>query len=414
MENLAGSSAPMSLSPCQIKTKVLPQSLLRERWARLKPLVERAVDLEGDELERFLARAGQAGREVARIAQQVSWAVNEASPDRSSDPLYDLLAPTNLLCAWRSSLAGSRIGTWIGPYEIKSVLGTGGMGTVYLAELNSAGITRRAAVKIMDFGTIAGVRERFTRECEILAALSHPNIPGFQNCGVTSADDSYLAMDVADGMDVDTFCRVNQLPNDARIGLIRQIADVLSYVHSCGVLHLDIKPSNIWVGRDGKVKLLDFGIAKWLQDLSNESAQEIKREPLTHEYAAPEQEAGKRLTVQTDIFQLGKLAYQLLGEQEMFDSSSEIGDCRIAAGKQRGARWQSSISGTFSELPQGLGWVLRKATENDPAERYATMDEFTAELGAFLKHDHATSRRAAHAYPARNNERSFRNALSFA
>ncbi len=198
-----------------------------------------------------------------------------------------------------------------GRYLLRSYLGQGGMGRVYLAEREDLG--DRVAVKFLqDAWTSPGRRQRFTQEQRLLAALNHPRIARLYDAGVEQGM-PWFAMEYVDGIPINQYCRARNLPLEDRLTLLRSACEAVAYAHRNLTVHLDLKPSNILVTPSGDVKLLDFGIARNL-DREGGEAEKTKTSLrlFSLNYAAPEQIRGEVLDVQTDIHGLGLIAYELL------------------------------------------------------------------------------------------------------
>ncbi len=191
------------------------------------------------------------------------------------------------------------------------------MGTVWLARRSDGRFEGRVAVKLLNVSLLGrGGEERFRREGSILARLDHPNIARLLDAGVSASGQPYLVLEYVDGEPIDTYCDGRRLDLEARLRLLLDVAAAVSLAHANLVVHRDIKPSNVLVGRDGRVKLLDFGIAKLLEDEgAADPATALTREggrAFTPEFAAPEQLTGGAVTTATDVHALGTLAYLLL------------------------------------------------------------------------------------------------------
>ena len=190
------------------------------------------------------------------------------------------------------------------------------MGSVWAAERNDARFERRAALKFLN-SALADTRgqERFKREGRILGRLAHPHIAELLDAGVSPNGQPYLVLEYVEGEPIDCYCDRRKLDVEARLRLFLDLLGAVAYAHANLIVHRDIKPSNILVRVDGQLKLLDFGIAKLLEDESVRPATLLTRDgagPLTPEYAAPEQVTGGMVTTATDIYALGVLLYVLL------------------------------------------------------------------------------------------------------
>jgi serine/threonine protein kinase len=195
----------------------------------------------------------------------------------------------------------------LGPYRVLRRLGSGGMGTVYLAE----GFGRTLAVKCMRWGG-AGLLKRFLDERQILSRLDHPGIARFLDGGRTPSGEPYLVMEYIEGTPLSEWERSGRILAE-RVKLLRAVAETVAYAHENQVVHGDLKPSNVLVTASGQPKLLDFGIAKLL-DRGEETGEERQSVALTPAYAAPEQLAGEPISELTDVYGLGALLAELTAE----------------------------------------------------------------------------------------------------
>lgn len=295
-----------------------------------------------------------------------------------------------------------KTGDMVDKYKVIKVLGSGGMGHVYLAERNDE-VNQQVAIKVlskqlMDEQSLI----RFDLERRILASLEHPNIARLIDAG-TATDKVYYVMEYIEGIAIDEYCQKNQLDLKARLELFQKICLAVSYAHNNLIVHRDLKPGNILVTDQGEVKLLDFGIAKPLKTLpGTNSIHEtmIGTTALTPQYAAPEQINGDAITVACDIYVIGLLLYKMLTEQHAFD----------LAGKTWG-EIEQSINDHFPTLPSkkviktSLGFnsftagqwsknlkgdidgIISHALKKEPQERYLSVRELSADIDRFLKHE---------------------------
>lgn len=217
-------------------------------------------------------------------------------------------------CELLDGLAGddTALPNTIGPFRPTALLGRGGMGVVYRAERDIDGGVQTVALKRIAAGVSdRALIRRFERERSILARLQHPHIAHFIDGGVTPDGAPWLAMEFVDGIDLLHWCDTRRLPLRARIALFLQVLDAVGFAHRNLVVHRDLKPSNILVDANGQVRLLDFGIAKLLDDVAD-SALTGTVAPMTPEYAAPEQIRGEHVSTATDIHALGVVLFELL------------------------------------------------------------------------------------------------------
>jgi tetratricopeptide (TPR) repeat protein len=272
---------------------------------------------------------------------------------------------------------GHAAGDW-GPYRRVRVLGSGGMGSVYLAERRDGEIQQRVAVKVLGGGGNRPVwRERFLNERRLLASLSHPSIVHVIDAGHTQDGQPYLVMEYVEGVPIDIYAA--GIAVDERLQLFLRVCEGVAHAHRHLIVHRDLKPSNILVDESGQPKLLDFGIAKLLDD-TGEPTQTVDR-LLTPNYASPEQLGGGSQTTATDVYSLGAVLYKLLTGRSPHETGN---DTPAALEVMAGARQITPPTRLNPELPADLDYILRKALRTEPEERYASVDAFADDIRALL------------------------------
>ena len=266
-----------------------------------------------------------------------------------------------------------------GPYRVLRLLGSGGMGAVYLAERRDGEIEQQVAIKLLRADAERPAwRERFLRERQLLAYLSHPSIARLLDAGHTDDDQPYLVMEYVDGVSIDNYAASLDLP--AQLKLFLHVCDGVSHAHRHLIVHRDLKPSNILVDSSGHPKLLDFGIAKFL-DVTGDATRTGER-ILTPNYASPEQLRGDVQTTATDIYSLGAVLYKLLTGQSPHELVSEA---RLTNRAITGGMNITAPSRLNPKLPRDIDHILRKALRDEPEERYASVDDFADDIRAFLE-----------------------------
>lgn len=292
-----------------------------DRWQQCKRLFEESLALAPEERPAFLAEACAGDAQLLHEVEALL-----ASHDIAT--ARDFLGTPAMGEARLTSLPlpePSRVGQQVGAYTIVREIGRGGMGAVYLAERTDAQFHQRVAIKLVRTAFENDtLRRRFLIEREILASLEHPNIARLIDGGVTSDGQSYLAMEYVEGTNIAQYCDANQLTIDARLQLFTTVCDAVHHAHLRMVVHRDLKPSNILVSTDGQVKLLDFGIAKLLDEARLQPFVDVPLTRtglyvLTPEYAAPEQVRGEDVTMATDVYSLGIVLYELLTGRRPYD-----------------------------------------------------------------------------------------------
>jgi len=287
--------------------------------------------------------------------------------------------------AERNPLAQTHDGERIGPWRAVHRLGRGGMGDVWMAERHDGTYEKRVAIKFL-YGDTPQLRARLEMERHLLAQLQHPNIPRLIDGGVTSGGQPYLITDFVEGMPLDRWSQTAQAADvDARIHVFRQVAAAVAHAHDHTVAHRDIKPNNVLVDRGGNAHLLDFGVARLL----NEERRADTLQPLTLEYAAPEQVRNGKASVRTDIYGLGALLYFLIARKPPFDFHNlPIATCVKRICEDMPVR--PSATGAASDLPHALvadlDAIALKALAKSPDDRYASVEDLLQDLDDAFAH----------------------------
>ena len=275
----------------------------------------------------------------------------------------------------------------VGPYRVQSLLGSGGMSLVYAAT-RAQGPQRVVALKVLRPELVsAALRQRFQREQALQERLVHPHIAQLYDTGLDDQGRPYLAMERIDGVPITRHADAASLAVPARVRLFLQVCEAVAYAHAHLIVHRDLKPSNILVDRQGQVKLLDFGIAKWLDgDAADGEATELTRvggQAFTPEYAAPEQVLGGRVTVATDVYALGVLLFELLAGRRPF----AVGEAAASKAAQREAPRASSVAAApapTKALRGDLDAIVAKALAPAPGDRYASVTALADDLERYL------------------------------
>ena len=275
----------------------------------------------------------------------------------------------------------------IGPYAIERVIGEGGMGTVYLARRADEAFDTQVAIKVMRRATSDGATvRRFERERQILADLSHPGVARLVDGGQTDEGLPYLVMEYVKGMPIDTHCAERQLSQRARLGLFLEVCDAVQHAHGQLVVHTDLKPANILVDADGRVRLLDFGIAKLLDhdgDGITEGSSHTTLRPMTPAYASPEQMRGEPVATSTDVYSLGVVLYELLTGQLPYPEDQRSGrsleDAVLAHEPAAPSRVVDQIT-----IDTDLDTIALKVLQKDPLRRYESVEQLADDVRRYL------------------------------
>lgn len=343
-----------------------------DQWTRFSALLDEAIDLPAD------ARA--------------AWLDDLAGEDLSLRPsLARVLggdpAPSTDFLGPVAALAGFAAGGTVGPYRLIAPLGEGGMGEVWRARRLQDGPQRDVALKLPHADLLSGrLRQRFARERDVLAALSHPHIAQLFDAGLSAEGHPFLALELVEGEPITDACRASGASLHQRIDLVRQVLDALSYAHRRLIVHRDIKPSNVLVTQAGRVKLLDFGIAKLLQPTEQQDV--VLTQPAarlaTPAYAAPEQLGAGPITVAADLFSTGVLLFELCTGHRPFMAppvgqhaqpaplASQRADAE-AAGLPDGKRLARRLRGDIDA-------VIAQSLALEPEKRYQSAEAFARDL----------------------------------
>jgi serine/threonine-protein kinase len=331
-------------------------------------------------------------------------------------------------------------GQTLSGYRLMSQIGQGGMSSVWLAERSDGRFDRRVAVKFLNVALIGREGEaRFKREGRILGLLVHPHIAELLDAGVSPAGQPYLVLDLVDGDHIDDYCDDHRLDIEARLGLFLDVAEAVAKAHANLVVHRDLKPSNVLVREDGHVKLLDFGIAKLLENEENGELTQLTAEGgrvMTPQFAAPEQLKGEAITTATDVYALGVLLYLLLTGQhpsgpgpytptDLIRSIVDTEPCRpsdvVSPARATGelarehAARRSATPEKLRRLLRGdLDTIVAKALKKDPAERYSSVTALADDLRRYLSNEPIRARPETLSYRAIKFVRRNRTAVALA
>jgi tetratricopeptide (TPR) repeat protein/tRNA A-37 threonylcarbamoyl transferase component Bud32 len=333
-------------------------------------LFHELADLAPPEREKVFARRNVSPELRAEVESLLAC---DASEDHVVTGCIGLAAEA----AVRASADG--VGASCGPYRLIRLLGSGGMGTVYLAERADGEIQQQVAIKMLRIGADqASWQERFLRERQLLAYLNHPSVARLLDAGRAEQGRPYLVMEYVDGLPIDSSAQGKSLRE--QLMLFLKICDGVAHAHRHLIIHRDLKPSNILVDRSGQPKLLDFGIAKLLDEAGHQT--KTAELLLTPSYASPEQVRGGVQTTATDVYSLGAVLYKILTGRSPHESEDgELQAIEIVAG----TREIPPPSRVNPGLARDLDFVLLKALRREPEQRYASVEAFASDIRAFLE-----------------------------
>ena len=346
-----------------------------EALGRLSTLLDEALDLDEPSRESWLASLSGDAAALAPTLRKLL--ARQAS--RGTDYILDRPLRFDVPKDAAGSAKAFEPGDTMGPYRLLRSLGHGGMGEVWLADRADGTLKRKVALKLPHVSWAPGLAERFAREREILASLEHPNIARLYDAGFDPQGRPYMALEYVEGLPIDEFCKRRALPVEGRLRLLLQVANAVAFAHSRLVIHRDLKPGNILVTEDSQVRLLDFGIAKLMeQEATQETALTmIAGRALTLDYASPEQIRGEAIGTASDVYALGVVAFELLAGTRPYKlkrQSAAALEEAIAHAEVPLASEVADDPAAKKKLSGDLDAILNKALKKTVAERYPTAD----------------------------------------
>jgi len=372
--------------------------LAPQAWATLRRLLDEALDLPAAERDTWVDRLGGEDAEFKPRLRALLAHADGTAVERllQTLPKIETGAFAGRPSAERDDLGES--GQHIGPYRLLRQIGEGGMASVWLAERSDLLQGRQVALKLPHGAwRRAAWAARLAREREILATLEHPHIARLYDAGVAADGQPYLALEYIEGQRIDVHCRERGLDVRQRLGLFMQVAHAVAHAHSRLVVHRDLKPSNILVTADGQVRLLDFGIAKLLeQGLAQETELTLETgRALTPDYAAPEQIRGEPIGTAADIYSLGVVLFELLTGERPYklrhDSRAALEDAILKAEPPRPSDAVADLR--VRRLLRGdLDAIVLKTLKKAPAERWSSAAALVDDLDRWLNNQPVLAR----------------------
>jgi serine/threonine-protein kinase len=362
------------------------------RWQRVQSLFHEAADMPASEQRVFLeTRCG----DDAGLVSEVLILLEE---DARGGSLLDGDVADVASQIFNDPSSHSLPFKEFGPYRIKRALGEGGMGVVYLAQREDLG--NEVAIKILrDAWVSPARRERFNAEQRMLAQLNHPSIARLYDADTSPDGTPFFVMEYVEGVPLTDFCKTERCSIAERMRLFRSVCEAALYAHQHAVIHRDLKPSNILVKTDGSIRLLDFGIAKHLESLGELVDQTVTGLRLmTPAYAAPEQIRGEQVGIQSDVYSLGVVLYELLAGRLPFDltkctpsqaekvlTEQEAEQPSDAAEKAAAAEGMNGSAVTASKAAWAdLDVLCLTAMHKDPRRRYQSVEALIRDVNHYL------------------------------
>jgi eukaryotic-like serine/threonine-protein kinase len=426
------------------------KSFDKAHWKRVNDALDQALELEDGDRAAFI-RALESenpvfAREVSRLVARASRAPQTmiatqtdplktalvrpglstelATVFRTGSPMaegaFDALLHRAIRAERATQKSARHAGEICGAWRLKSIIGTGGMGEVWLAERADGLYSAQAAVKFLrPDPNMEAFEARFAQERALLARLNHPGIARLLDAGRQSGN-PFLVLEYVEGMPLLNYLVEYAYRLEQRLAIFRSIVEAVSYAHTQLVVHRDLKPSNVMVTPSGQVKLLDFGVAGFLSDdntdeTTESAATRIAGRGLTIEYAAPEQIAGEATGVASDVYSLAALGYHIIsghraylpekaGRAALEHAILHTGAPRLSSAartKPPEARDNIPAVSDVAKINADLDAVFSRALRRDPVSRYRTADEMLADLRRFAERRPISTRREDRAYRTR-------------
>jgi eukaryotic-like serine/threonine-protein kinase len=375
-------------------------------WDTVEPYLDRALELEPQQQAAWLSELAGTHPDIAQSLRGLLArrdALNAAG--FLSDSLFTdreglQLAMQALFADQPQAEAGETArGAVVGPYRLLREIDRGGMSQVWLAERSDGLLKREIALKLPFVHWPMQV-ERFLRERDILAALTHPQIARLYDAGIGESGQPYLAMEYVEGTALLRHCDERSLTIRDRLHVFLQVLEAVEHAHAGLIIHRDLKPSNILVTPQGRVVLLDFGIGKLLTDSTAPAASltQLSGHPLTPEYASPEQITGQLLGVGSDIYSLGVILYELMTGCRPYrpirDSRAALEEAILDDAPRPPSQCETSAAAAAARslsarrltrtLRGDLDTILLEALQKKPQDRYLSVTSFARDITNYL------------------------------
>ncbi|MDC8011053.1 serine/threonine-protein kinase [Tahibacter soli] len=363
-----------------------------ERWTTVRRLFDEALSLDPAARDAYLRRAAADEAVLAAVYRLI--AAHEAFTGTGEAPGADPVARAIDAMLRDGDLDA---GAQIAEFRLERLLGEGGMGRVYLAQRQVAGVVQRVALKIVPFAVHERrTIERLRHERAILATLDHPGIARLIDAGELPDERPYFAMEYVDGVAITRYCDERTLDLCARLTLFADVCEAVAYAHRRLVLHRDLKPGNILVDRDGRVRLVDFGIAKSLDGVAANGEATVDGGFFSIGSAAPEQVLGLPTSVATDVYGLGCVLHELLAGVLPFRFANFAREAIVdtivhrPAGPASESARANDTAARQRQLPDGnalaaalrgdLDAIVAKTLRKEPNDRYRSVDDLAADV----------------------------------
>ncbi len=350
-----------------------------QNWQNIKGIFLAAIELGSSARTDYLDRVCN-GDGMTRTEVESLLASHFAGEDFIETPAFQVSE------AFESSPAAAE--QKFGHYSIIREIGVGGMGAVFLARRSDGEFDQLVAIKIVrQIIADSHLIDRFKRERQILAPLNHPNIARLLDGGVSEDGRPFLAMEYIEGDTLTYYAEHHNLNLNSRIELFLKVCSAVAYAHRNLIVHRDLKPNNIMVTVDGSPKLLDFGLAKLLDESVNSDSEQTQTafRALTPAYASPEQIRGDTITTASDVYSLGIILYELLTGERPFHTEGKTIDEILHTVSSSEPTMPSQVGASGEKLKGDLDNIVLTALRPEPERRYKSVEQFADDLDRSLK-----------------------------
>jgi non-specific serine/threonine protein kinase/serine/threonine-protein kinase len=383
---------------------------MTQYWQEVEEIFAATCDAD-DRTRAAILDARCAGRADLRADVESLLAAHARTDDLAAPPAVQaFISPWLQRHAAGRPLAASRsdTGRRIGNFRLVELLAQGGMGDVYRAERVDSDFTQQVAIKLLAARLPgANAARRFRIEQQILATLSHPHIVKFLDGGVTDEGQPFIVMELVRGVPITEYCRRHALALLERVRLFQQVASAVQWAHRHLIVHRDLKPENVLVNDDGRVTVLDFGVAKLLDTHARAAHMTASLvAPMTPNYASPEQIRGLPATTACDVYAMGVMLHELLAGRRPYETSDRnMDEIRAIVLDRRPGRPSEVAPGAVPYDPRRLRGdvdaIVMKALATEPADRYTSAEDLSDDLQRLLDRRPVTARTPSIAYVAR-------------
>ncbi len=364
-----------------------------ELWRQADSILDQLLDLDQGQRREALERLTAPGLLRVRVEHLLAAVEQPGILDQSHFSGLEAATDDSL-----PDLSGRTLGA----YSLERLIGRGGMSAVYLARRVDGAYDAPVALKVLNAGLLAtDWHERFRLEVRFLASLRHPHIASLLDAGVAEDGTPWLVTEFVDGEPIDQYSRRRKLSLRDRVGLMTDLCEAVAFAQKNLIVHRDIKPENVLVTDQGRVVLLDFGIARALDSQAGSRIDRQNTRAFTPQYAAPEQLGGQPVTTATDVFSLGVVLYRLLTDSAPFAGQTDVRRSSVRPSRQ--VATQDGIDASerkrrIQTLKGDLDNIVLKAMADEPERRYANAEQFRSDLQAWLSYRPVSARAPSMTY----------------